>query len=129
MAAAPLFDREGTYGRLARAVVLDGLPGGPIPLARGDSGRAALRPGQAPSARGALWQPLAAPAPSVPGRERDGPASLEAITDYHVARTIVWARGNLSVAARQLGISRATLYARFRRWIRVRTRLGLTLEA
>lgn len=56
-----------------------------------------------------------------PSREKSrpiahpAPASLETVEDAHIRTVVAWAGGNISRAARQLGITRPTLYARLRK--------------
>lgn len=58
---------------------------------------------------------LDAPAADTPGPAIDGaPGDLRQLSRWAVERAVAHAQGNLSLAARQLGISRNTLYRRLR---------------
>lgn len=53
-----------------------------------------------------------APTPSEPPTDVDEPVSLRAADDELIARTLAACRGNVSEAARQLGVSRGLIYRR-----------------
>ena len=66
-----------------------------------------IRPEHLPAA-----SPQAALAPPAAAPERPGPTSLAEIEDDLIRRTLAEAGGNLTAAAKRLGIARSTLYRR-----------------
>jgi two-component system, NtrC family, response regulator AtoC len=62
-----------------------------------------------------LGLPPAAPG-AAPAGPRAEPPSLEEVEKKHVASVLAWSGGNVTQAARVLGIDRMTLYNKMKRW-------------
>ncbi|HET9599324.1 MAG TPA: sigma-54 dependent transcriptional regulator [Anaeromyxobacteraceae bacterium] len=63
-----------------------------------------------------LGLPPAAPGAAAAASPRGEPPSLEDVEKKHVADVLAWSNGNVTQAARVLGIDRMTLYNKMKRW-------------
>ena len=56
------------------------------------------------------------PADARPAAPRGEPQSLEDVEKQHISEVLLWSRGNVTQAARILGIDRMTLYNKIKRY-------------